>query len=171
MSNSSLRSDCSSSSAESLSLPPLGPVAQKKPIQYIGGSVKVDKEKVAEWTNKIGRLFGTYELRQNVTHLHMQLIPAIHTLNKASKFASEKLKKEMKQLVEQYIVLAVACEQILEKMEKKDEHYNIEDVPDGSILLYRNLVNFFFKFQPLFRSRDVRDKDEQLRDLCVPTCH
>ncbi|PIC28208.1 hypothetical protein B9Z55_020203 [Caenorhabditis nigoni] len=133
MSNSSLRSDCSSSSAESLPLPPLGPVAQKKTIQYIGGSVKVDKEKVAEWTNKIGRLFGTYELRQNITHLHMQLIPAIHTLNKASKFASEKLKKEMEQLVEQYIVLAVACEQILEKMEKKDEHYNIEDVPDAII--------------------------------------
>lgn len=51
-------------------------------IIKISVTLVVDKLKLAEWMNGIGKLFGSAELRDNVTNLHMQLVPVIDTLKK-----------------------------------------------------------------------------------------
>lgn len=118
MSTPSNRSDCSSS-AESLTLPPLGPIVEeKKTVPFIGDNEKVNQKKLDEWMKSVGNILGSPELRENVTNLHMQLVPAIETLRKAYKHSSEKLKKEMSKLIDQYVLLAVVCEKILDKIGK-----------------------------------------------------
>ncbi|EGT35284.1 hypothetical protein CAEBREN_18015 [Caenorhabditis brenneri] len=125
MSNSSARSD-SSSSYEKVILPPVGPVGQKKTIQFIGDTKTIDKGKLAEWMTGIGNLYGSIELRESVTNLHLQLTAAIDTLKKVSKFSNEKLKEESRKLTEEYTILVIVCEKMLIKMEKTADFNNTD---------------------------------------------
>lgn len=136
MSNSSAHSSFgtsndSFSSVQSVILPPVGPFGQKKrTFEYIGVTLVVDKLKLAEWMNGIGKLFGSAELRDNVTNLHMQLVPVIDTLKKVSHLSSEKTKKEIMTLIEEYKTLVVVCENMLDRMEKSADFHSTDMLND-----------------------------------------
>uniref|UniRef100_A0A1I7U7X1 Mediator of RNA polymerase II transcription subunit 7 n=2 Tax=Caenorhabditis tropicalis TaxID=1561998 RepID=A0A1I7U7X1_9PELO len=131
MPNSSNPSDSTSDSAEKVILPPVGPVGHKKTIQPIGDSKTIDKEKLSEWMNPIGKLYGSNDIRETVMNLHFQLIPAIETLNKISNTSNEKLKEEVNILIRDFTLLAVFCEKMLDKMEKPIDLINSEVLPDN----------------------------------------
>ncbi|CAI2355102.1 unnamed protein product [Caenorhabditis sp. 36 PRJEB53466] len=116
-SSESLASSGVSSSIEKFILPPVRPVNHTKTLEPIDDSL-ANKQHVAEWTNEIGKLFGSVEVRENVTHLHTHLAPAIDTLKKVCEDPNEGLKQEIRKLMEHYSTMAKVCEMMVDKMEK-----------------------------------------------------